>query len=225
MVVESLRKQHHLEDMPFGFTKPLTCDVLREFSFRSSITLVHYAEMECDIACWVIKPGEPRAAFCRMRKPIRRRSRAWEVEEPFRHAHDAMAAYDDLITPIKDMLPQNPDALVACIVSEKGMLQEMPFASLLSSTGVPFGKQHFVFTVHSVAVLSFAADVLNASLDNPAFLSVGLADFLPHFAVPHPEDPSKIMGLQHRSLLNEWGFDILIAGLRTRTSSLDDLDV
>ena len=110
------------------------------------------------------------------------------------------------------------------VVSDAGPIREIPFASLVTHGDVPLCQHHNLFTVHSVALLAFLVDVLLAARSSPAELPIGLSDFVPHVAVPHPDDPAKTMGLQHKHLLNEWGVDVLLACL-PRSSCLDDLDV
>lgn len=222
-LVDALRKQHRLEDRPYGIPL-ITYDAIRDLAFRLHITLVHYADLEADIACWVVQPNVHKIAFMRLKKPFKRRNKDWDCDELMSHTHATIqATQEEMITPIRHLLPTEKDALVGFVVSDQGPIREVSFASLVAHGEGPLCRHHPLFTVHSVAVLAFLVDVLLAARANPAELPIGLSDFAPHISVPHPNDASKTMGLQHKHLLNEWGVDVLLASL-PRSSCLDDVD-
>eukprot|EP00668_Euglena_longa_P004620 GGOE01005390.1.p1 GENE.GGOE01005390.1~~GGOE01005390.1.p1 ORF type:complete len:1007 (-),score=261.45 GGOE01005390.1:194-3214(-) len=223
LAVEKLRRDLRLEDRGYGI-RQVTYAAIRDLATRLNVTLVHYAELESDIACWVVQPCVDKITFQRLKKPFKRQAKDQSPEDVMAHTHDSLlAGQQELIVPIRDLLPSEPQSLIGFVVSEKCPLREIPFASLAAHGGVPLCRDHQLFTVHSVAILAFLVDVLLAARSSPAELPIGLSDFLTHIAVPHPDDPSKTMSQQHKHLLNEWGVDILLASL-PRSSCLDDVD-
>jgi tetratricopeptide (TPR) repeat protein len=212
--VDTFRRTLPLEDRVCGMSV-VTTDSIRDVAAQLNATLVYYAELEPDVGCWVVKPRSPTISFLRLKKPSKRRSRDWESDdltapngsEALHHLQQA------LIAPIWELLPHEKDALIGFVISDGGFLREVPFASLAAPGGALLSRDHPLFTVHSAAVLALVVDVLVTARRCPADLPVGLSDFHPHVLVPHPDDPSKMMGVQHRHLLNEWGVDVLLASL------------
>eukprot|EP00906_Rhabdomonas_costata_P000060 RCo000082 len=222
--VESFRRSHGLNTLPAP--AQLSYDSIREFSTKLGLTLVRYAEMETDLACWVVAPHQEQVVFQRLKKPAKRRR--WEVCEPCSQAEDAAQAYADLVEPIQALLPcEDPHGLLAIVVSDKSLEQEVPFAALVDRAGVCLGRRVPTFTVQSVAILAFAVEVLRTGQHCPTEVPVGLSDFVPHIAVPYPGDLTKYMGPQHRLALNEWGYSTLLArqGPPPAPCALDQLDV
>eukprot|EP00667_Euglena_gracilis_P001087 EG_transcript_1087 len=105
LAVETLRRQHRLEDRGYG-VQPVTYDAIRELATRLNVTLVHYAELESDIACWVVQPNVAKISFQRLKKPFKRRPKDWGSEELMMQTHGTLlAAQQELIAPIQELLP------------------------------------------------------------------------------------------------------------------------
>ncbi|MEM9218506.1 MAG: CHAT domain-containing protein [Cyanobacteria bacterium P01_F01_bin.150] len=145
--------------------EPLTLDTITEIAQRQQTTFVEYSLMNDDrLFIWVIQPNGNITFRESDLTPLRsqRRSQASGPKAsldvrlertPGRQRRQLRQLYNQLIVPIVDLLPNDPDARVTFVPQSELLL--VPFAALLDESGEYLIQQHTILTVPSIQALSY----------------------------------------------------------------------